>query len=249
MTAGTPLMRRSPSPEPDAPVWERMRGAGAVLLGKLHMSEWAIGGTAQNVHYGPCRNPWDSDASAADPRAAPAPRSPRAWRWRRWEPTPAAPRVSPPRCAESRRCGPPAGRVSNRGTRAGGLDLRRDLPDGAPRRGCRAGAGGDRRLRPRGSRRRADVAGEDYVAALSRGAEGLRIGLLVGDWLARSRLTAVVDAVREAAAMLARIGCGGRGGRAARPGRGVRGDRRAGPGRGRVGAPGAAGRDSRDVRS
>ena len=43
----------------DAPVYEALRDAGAVLLGKLSMSEWAIGGTNQNIHYGDVHNPWD----------------------------------------------------------------------------------------------------------------------------------------------------------------------------------------------
>ena len=34
---------------------------GRLLLGKLHMSEWAIGATSQNAHYGPCRNAWDPE--------------------------------------------------------------------------------------------------------------------------------------------------------------------------------------------
>ena len=39
----------------------RLRDAGAVLLGKLAMHEFAYGATNQNPHYGACRNPWDLD--------------------------------------------------------------------------------------------------------------------------------------------------------------------------------------------
>src|SRR5947209_7089875 len=60
MTAGTRFYDGC-VPERDAPVWERMRRAGALLVGKLSLSEWAIGGTGQNMHYGPCRNPWDPE--------------------------------------------------------------------------------------------------------------------------------------------------------------------------------------------
>ena len=47
-------------PEVDAPVWARMRAAGAVLLGKTQLHEFAYGATTQNPHHGACRNPWDT---------------------------------------------------------------------------------------------------------------------------------------------------------------------------------------------
>lgn len=46
-------------PDRDAEVARRLREAGAVLLGKVTMHEFAYGGTNQNPHYGACRNPWD----------------------------------------------------------------------------------------------------------------------------------------------------------------------------------------------
>jgi len=48
-------------PETDAEVTRRLRDAGAVILGKLAMHELAFGATSQNEHYGPCRNPWDTN--------------------------------------------------------------------------------------------------------------------------------------------------------------------------------------------
>src|SRR5215471_2077033 len=48
-------------PERDAEVARRLREAGAVLLGKLALHEFAYGGTTQNPHHGLCRNPWDLD--------------------------------------------------------------------------------------------------------------------------------------------------------------------------------------------
>ena len=48
-------------PDHDATVVEKLRGAGAVLLGKLNMHEWALGVTNDNPHYGACHNPWALD--------------------------------------------------------------------------------------------------------------------------------------------------------------------------------------------
>ncbi|OAN81967.1 hypothetical protein A8B78_00255 [Jannaschia sp. EhC01] len=44
----------------DATVTARLRAAGAVLMGKLNLHEFAFGGTTQNPHHGSCRNPWDT---------------------------------------------------------------------------------------------------------------------------------------------------------------------------------------------
>jgi aspartyl-tRNA(Asn)/glutamyl-tRNA(Gln) amidotransferase subunit A len=58
MTAANGFMRDHIAPS-DAPVTTGLRRAGAVILGTLHMSEWAIGGTTQNIHFGVGHNPWD----------------------------------------------------------------------------------------------------------------------------------------------------------------------------------------------
>jgi aspartyl-tRNA(Asn)/glutamyl-tRNA(Gln) amidotransferase subunit A len=41
----------------------RLRDAGAVLLGKLNMHEFAYGGTCVVSHYGPIHNPWNLDVT------------------------------------------------------------------------------------------------------------------------------------------------------------------------------------------
>ena len=48
-------------PGEDAEVTRRLMGAGAVLLGKLNMHEFAYGATSGISNYGPVRNPWDLD--------------------------------------------------------------------------------------------------------------------------------------------------------------------------------------------
>jgi aspartyl-tRNA(Asn)/glutamyl-tRNA(Gln) amidotransferase subunit A len=46
-------------PDFDATVVERLREAGAVMVGKTGLHEHAYGITSNNPHYGPVRNPWD----------------------------------------------------------------------------------------------------------------------------------------------------------------------------------------------
>ena len=48
-------------PAHDATVASRLRRAGAVFIGKLNMHEFAWGGTSDNPHYGAVRNPWNTD--------------------------------------------------------------------------------------------------------------------------------------------------------------------------------------------
>ncbi|HEY3115338.1 MAG TPA: amidase, partial [Chloroflexota bacterium] len=57
-TNGSPLMRDFVT-NYDAAVVERLRGAGAVIVGKNNMHEWASGGTSSNTTYGIAHNPWD----------------------------------------------------------------------------------------------------------------------------------------------------------------------------------------------
>jgi len=46
-------------PDYDATAVARWREAGAVIVGKTNMHEFAYGVTNNNPHYGPVRNPWD----------------------------------------------------------------------------------------------------------------------------------------------------------------------------------------------
>jgi len=46
-------------PERDAEVVRRLKEAGAIILGKLNMHEFAGGTTSAISHFGPVRNPWN----------------------------------------------------------------------------------------------------------------------------------------------------------------------------------------------
>jgi aspartyl-tRNA(Asn)/glutamyl-tRNA(Gln) amidotransferase subunit A len=46
-------------PDEDAEVVTRLKDAGAIILGKLNMHEFAYGGTSAVSYFGPVRNPWD----------------------------------------------------------------------------------------------------------------------------------------------------------------------------------------------
>jgi aspartyl-tRNA(Asn)/glutamyl-tRNA(Gln) amidotransferase subunit A len=46
-------------PDHDATVWARLQAAGAVLLGKLNLHEFAAGASSNNPHWGAVHNPYD----------------------------------------------------------------------------------------------------------------------------------------------------------------------------------------------
>ena len=48
-------------PNEDAEVWQRLQSAGAILLGKLNLHEFAAGGTTAVTFFGPVRNPYAVD--------------------------------------------------------------------------------------------------------------------------------------------------------------------------------------------
>ena len=58
-TAGSQILKDW-KPDFDATVVARLRQAGAIVLGKNNMHEWAGGGTTMNPYFGTTYNPWDT---------------------------------------------------------------------------------------------------------------------------------------------------------------------------------------------
>lgn len=58
-TTGASQLFKNRVPAEDAEVTRRLKNAGAVLLGKLNLHEFAYGGTSAVTYFGPVHNPWD----------------------------------------------------------------------------------------------------------------------------------------------------------------------------------------------
>ena len=59
-TCGSPILAENVT-DYDAAVVERLRDAGAVVIGKNNMHEWALAGSCTYSVFGPTHNPWNTD--------------------------------------------------------------------------------------------------------------------------------------------------------------------------------------------
>ncbi len=60
-TTGGSLLYRDHVPDYDCAVAEKLNAAGAVMVGKTGLHELAYGVTSNNPHFGPVRNPWNTE--------------------------------------------------------------------------------------------------------------------------------------------------------------------------------------------
>jgi aspartyl-tRNA(Asn)/glutamyl-tRNA(Gln) amidotransferase subunit A len=198
------------TPPYDATVVERLREAGAVLLGKTNLDEFAMGSSTENSAFGPTRNPWDparvpggsSGGSAAAVAAGFVPLA-------LGSDTGGSIRQPAGFCGVVG-CKPTYGRVSRYGliAFASSLDqigpLTRSVADAALLLGVIAG-------RDARDSTTADIPVPDFLAELDGGVRGLKIGLpreAFGEGLepdVRSAVTAGADTLRNLGATLEEI--------------------------------------------
>src|SRR5882672_5439965 len=202
-TSGSKILERFVPPY-DATVVARLHAAGAVLLGKLNMDEFAMGSSTEHSAFGTTRNPWDlarvpggssggaSAAVAADFAALSLG-------------TDTGGSIRQPAAF----CGvlgmkPTYGRVSRYGVIAFASSLdqvgpfAKDVEDAAVLLGTIAG------VDPMDSTA-VDVPVPDYRAALGRGIEGMKIGV-PAEYFIDGMDPEVERAVREAIAALEKLG-------------------------------------------
>src|SRR5262249_8213752 len=193
-------------PDADATVVRRLREAGAIVLGKLHMVEFAYGPEGLNAHHGAPRNPWDATverlpggSSSGSGVAVAAGLAPAAL----GSDTGGSIRIPASLCGITG-LKPTYGRVS----RAGVLPLAWSMDHVGPM--TRTAGDSALLLRVMAGYDPADASSSvlpvpDYLAALNGEVKGLRIGLLRSFFL-ESATPEVRTAVEQAAKALERAG-------------------------------------------
>ncbi|HUQ82654.1 MAG TPA: amidase [Gemmatimonadaceae bacterium] len=194
-------------PVANAVVVDKLRDAGAVVLGKLNMHEWALGVTNDNPHYGACHNPSALDRITGGSSGG------------------SAAAIAAGMCSgalgsdtggsiriPASLCGvvglkPTYGRVSTRGVvpLSWSLDhvgpMARHVVDAAQLLQVIAG----RDAADPGS---AQVRGDDYLGEIEDGVDGWRVGVIADEWLGelapdvKAAFQAAVNALASAGAWI-----------------------------------------------
>ncbi len=191
-------------PDQDATVAARLKGAGAIVIGKTNLHEFAWGGTSANPHYGLVRNPWNTErfpaGSSGGSGAAVAARTCYGALG-----TDTGGSVRLPAAVNGiAGIRPTIGRVSNYGVipLAWSMDtvgpMTRTVEDCAVMFNVIVGHD----PKDNGC---ANIPAEDYTADLKRGVEGIRIGI-VPNYFFHHLQPAVHNAVREALGTLENLG-------------------------------------------
>ena len=71
-TTGASELFKDRTPADDADVARRLKQAGAILLGKLNLHEFAYGGSSTVTHFGTMHNPWALDRATGGSSGGPA---------------------------------------------------------------------------------------------------------------------------------------------------------------------------------
>jgi aspartyl-tRNA(Asn)/glutamyl-tRNA(Gln) amidotransferase subunit A len=192
-------------PPYDATVVARLKAAGAVLVGKLNMDEFAMGSSTENSAFGPTRNPWDLErtpggSSGGSAAAVAARLVPGAFG------TDTGGSIRQPAAlVGSVGLKPTYGRVSRFGVIAFASSLDQVGPFAQDVRGVAlllaAVAGQDPRDQTSSAR-----PVPDYAARLDSGVKGLRIGV-PAEYFGEGLDPEVEKAVRASIALLEREGC------------------------------------------
>ncbi|MEN3352631.1 MAG: aspartyl-tRNA(Asn)/glutamyl-tRNA(Gln) amidotransferase subunit, partial [Betaproteobacteria bacterium] len=203
-TCGSKMLSNFVSPY-DAHVVERLNDAGAVMIGKTNMDEFAMGSSNETSWYGPVRNPWNIDrvsggssggsAAALAARLVPAATG-----------TDTGGSIRQP-CALTGVCGlkPTYGVVSRYGmvAFASSLDQAGPMARSAEDLGLVLNAIAGFDARDSTSLERTP---EDYTRELARPLRGLRIGL-PREFFAEGAQSDVAKVVEEAVAQYKALGC------------------------------------------
>ena len=79
--AGSKVLADAAPAAADAPAVAALRAAGAVIVGRTNMVEFAFGAVGTNPHYGTPKNPWDRSAGRVPAGGVRAPLGRRGRRW------------------------------------------------------------------------------------------------------------------------------------------------------------------------